>query len=258
MNTAVVTGAAMGIGRAVAERLIADGIHVVAFDRDSEALALGARELGERFQPLVGDIGDWGAHERAGDAAQAAGELRFWVNNAGIDWVGAAHEIDEEHIERGLRVLQLGPMFGSCVAVRRMLPARTGSIVNVSSIQGIAAFPRYFVYDVAKAAVLMATKQIAVDYGAFGIRCNALLPGCIETPMTYTTLPPGLDREEALRREGELAPMLRVGQPEEMAEVVAFLLSDRASYVNGAEIVADGGAVARVFPYPPLDLEGDS
>jgi NAD(P)-dependent dehydrogenase (short-subunit alcohol dehydrogenase family) len=104
----------------------------------------------------------------------------------------------------------------------------------------------------------MATKQIAVDYGPFGIRCNALLPGCIETPMTYATLPPGIDRGEALRREGELAPMLRVGQPQEMAEVVAFLLSERASYINGAEIVADGGAAARVFPYPPLELEGET
>ena len=148
-------------------------------------------------------------------------------------------------------------MFGACVAVRRMLPARAGSIVNVSSVQGIAAFPRYFVYDAAKASILMVTKSIAVDYGPYGIRCNALLPGVIETPMTYATLPPELDRDEALRREGELAPMLRVGQPEEMAEVVAFLLSDRASYVNGADIVADGGAAARCFAYPALDLAGD-
>ena len=219
---------------------------------------LHASEIGPAYEPFVGDIGDWDAHERAADAAEAAGDLRFWVNNAGIDWVGAAHEIDAEHIEQGLRVLQLGPMFGACVAVRRMLPARAGSIVNVSSIQGIAAFPRYFVYDSAKAAILMLTKSIAVDYGPFGIRVNALLPGCIETPMTYATLPAEMDREEALRREGELAPMLRVGQPAEMAEVVAFLLSDRASYVNGAGIVADGGAAARVFPYPPLELQGEA
>jgi NAD(P)-dependent dehydrogenase (short-subunit alcohol dehydrogenase family) len=257
VHSAVVTGAAMGIGRAVAERLVGDGIHVVALDRNADSLASAAEGIGPGFEPVVGDIADWAAHERAADAAQAAGELRSWVNNAGVDWVGAAHEIDAEHIEQGLRVLQLGPMFGCCVAVRRMLPTRAGSIVNVSSIQGIAAFPRYFVYDAAKAAVLMATKSIAVDYGPFGIRCNALLPGCIETPMTYATLPPDLDREEALRREGLLAPMLRVGQPEEMAEVVAFLLSDRASYVNGAEIVADGGAVARVYAYPPLGLEGE-
>ncbi len=258
MRTAVVTGAAKGIGQAIAARLLDDGVHVVAVDVDESALDAARRELGGHFEPLVGDVGDWDTHERAADAAQAAGELRYWVNNAGIDWVGAAHEIDAEHIERGLRVLQLGTMFGACIAVRRMLHARVGSIVNVSSIQGIVAFPRYFVYDAAKASILMVTKSIAVDYGALGIRCNALLPGVIETPMTYATLPPELDRDEALRREGELAPMLRVGQPEEMAEVVAFLLSDRASYVNGAEIVADGGAAARCFAYPALDLEGGS
>jgi NAD(P)-dependent dehydrogenase (short-subunit alcohol dehydrogenase family) len=248
----------MGIGRGVAERLIADGVHVVALDLNAEALASTRSELGERFEPVVGDVGDWDAHERAADAAQVAGDLVHWVNNAGIDWVGAAHEIDAEHIERGLRVLQLGTMYGACIAVRRMLPARTGSIVNVSSIQGITAFPGYFVYDAAKAAILMVTKSIAVDYGAYGIRCNALLPGAIETPMTYSTLPPELSREEGLRREGLLAPMLRIGQPSEMAEVVAFLLSDRASYVNGAEIVADGGATARCYAYPGIDVEGDS
>jgi NAD(P)-dependent dehydrogenase (short-subunit alcohol dehydrogenase family) len=256
VKTAVVTGAAMGIGKAVAARLIADGVHVVALDVNGDALAGARTELGSQFEPLVGDVGDWDAHERAAGAAQSAGELAYWVNNAGIDWVGAAHEIDAEHIERGLRVLQLGTMFGACVAVRRMLPARAGSIVNVSSIQGIAAFPRYFVYDAAKAAILMVTKSIALDYAQYGIRCNALLPGTIETPMTYSTLPPDLDRDEALRREGLLAPMLRVGRPEEMGEVVAFLLSDRASYVNGAAVVADGGASARCYAYPPIDVEG--
>jgi NAD(P)-dependent dehydrogenase (short-subunit alcohol dehydrogenase family) len=254
MISAVVTGAAKGIGRSIADRLIAEGIHVVGVDVDEAGLEGGRLQHGEQFEPVAGDVGEWSAHERAADVAQAGGDLRYWVNNAGIDWVGAAHEVDENHIHAGLRVLQLGTMFGACVAVRRMLPQRSGSIVNVASIQGVAAFPRYFVYDAAKAAILMVSKSIAVDYGSFGIRCNSLLPGCIETPMTYSTLPPELDRDEALRREGLLAPMLRVGQPEEMAEVVAFLLSDRASYVNGAEIVADGGATARCFQYPPLEL----
>ena len=256
MRSAVVTGAAMGIGRAVAERLLADGVHVVALDRDATALREAAAVLGTSFEPVVGDVGEWDAHERAGDVAEQAGDLRYWVNNAGVDWVGGAHEVDASHIDEGLRVLLAGPMFGSAVAVRRMLARRSGSIVNVSSIQGVAAFPRYYVYDAAKAGVLMATKSIAVDYGPFGIRCNAVLPGTVETPMTYDTLPSDLERDEALRREGLLAPMLRVAQPAEIAEVVAFLLSDRASYVNGAEIVADGGATARVFAYPPLELEG--
>ena len=136
-----------------------------------------------------------------------------------------------------------------------MLPRRLGSIVNIASIQGIVAFPRYYVYDAAKAGIIMATKSIAVDYGPFGIRCNAVLPGAVETPMTYSTLPSDLDRQEALRREGLLAPLMRIAQPAEMAELVSFLLSNRASYINGAEIVADGGATARCFAYPVLNLD---
>ena len=254
MNAAVVTGAAMGMGRAISARLIADGTHVVALDVDGDALEAARSELGERYEPLLGDVGDWDAHERAAEAAQAAGDLRYWVNNAGIDWVGAAHEIDAEHIERGLRVLQVGTMYGICIAVRRMLPARAGSIVNISSIQGIAAFPRYLVYGAAKAGMVQMARSVAVDYGRFGIRCNDILPGTIETPMVYASRPPELSREEGLRREGELAPMLRVGQPEEIAEAVAFLLSDRAAFVNGVSIAVDGGSSARCYAYPPIEI----
>ena len=253
MTVAVVTGAAMGIGRGVASRLIGDGYTVVGVDWDAEAIAGAARELGAGLVPLVGDIGDWATHERAADLAGQHGVLTAWVNNAGVDWVGAAHEETEQHIADGLRILLMGPMFGSAVAVRRMLAGGGGAIVNISSIQGVAAFPRYYVYDAAKAGVLMATKSIAVDYGRHAIRANAVLPGCIETPMTYSTLPPDLSREEALRREGDLAPMGRVGQPDEIADVVAFLLSDRASYVNGAQIITDGGAMARCYAYAPID-----
>jgi len=249
---AVVTGAGMGIGRAIARRLVEEGAAVVGVDRNPDALYEAASLIGEKFTPLVGDIGEWQTHARAADLAEQHGELAWWVNNAGIDWVSSAHQATEEHIEHGLRVLLMGPMFGATVAVQRMLDRGAGSIVNVSSIQGVAAFPGYYVYASAKAGLLMATKSIAVDYGSFGIRANVVLPGCIETPMTYSTLPPDLDREEALRREGELAPMRRIGQPEEIADVVAFLLSDGASYVNGAEIPVDGGAIARCFAYPPM------
>jgi len=254
VTVAVVTGTAMGIGLSVARRLIDDGATVVGVDRDAEALKSAAAELGDGLVPLVGDIAEWDTHERAADLAEARGALKGWVNNAGVDLASHAHLASADHIDGGLQVLLHGPMYGGTVAVQRMLRGGGGSIVNVSSIQGIAAFPGYYVYASAKAGVLMATRSIAVDYGPHGIRANAVLPGAIETPMTYASLPPDVERAEALRQEGELAPMLRVGQPEEIANVVAFLLSERSSYVNGTAISVDGGASARCYAYPPLTL----
>src|SRR5690606_29929718 len=151
-----------------------------------------------------------------------------------------------------LAVLQLGPMYGTGTAVRRMLRRKRGAIVNVSSIQAFALWPRYFVYGAAKAAIVGMTRSAAVDYAPYGIRCNAALPGTIDTPMLHETLPADADREEALRREGAVSPMGRIAQPDEVAAVVEFLLSDEASYVSGAEIVVDGATTARGFPTPPI------
>jgi NAD(P)-dependent dehydrogenase (short-subunit alcohol dehydrogenase family) len=252
--SAVVTGAAMGIGLSVARRLAADGYHVVCVDWNAEALEHALGSLGGEASGVTGDIGDWSTHERAADAAEAAGPLRAWVNNAGIDWSSGAHEADAEHIDRGLRVLLNGPMYGTAVAVRRMLAQGGGAIVNVASIQGAVAFPRYYVYGTAKAGVVQIARNVCVDYAQHGIRCNTVLPGTVATPMTDSLLPPGTARDEALRIEGELAPMGRVAQPEELAAAIAFLVSDEASYVNGASLVVDGGSTARCFAYEPQPI----
>jgi NAD(P)-dependent dehydrogenase (short-subunit alcohol dehydrogenase family) len=248
-----VTGAAKGIGKAVAQRLLQEGVAVAGVDIDGDALAAVADEL-PGLIPVTGDIGVWDTHERAADAAQAQGRLAHWVNNAAIDAVGGAHEIDADELARQLQVLQMGPMYGCAIAVRRMIPGGGGSIVNVSSIQGIAAFTGYFAYQSAKAAITMASKGIAVDYAHVGIRCNALLPGTIDTPMTRDLLLEEPDMDAALRKEGEISPLGRVGTAQEMANVVWFLLSDESSYVSGAAVVADGAASARCYTMPPPEL----
>lgn len=241
----VVTGAAAGIGSSVAIECINAGWHVVGVDVDSAGLEYLRDKVGPAFTPHVGDVAVRSVHEDAANAARGVGQLAGWVNNAAIEIPASAHDFEETDLRRVIDVDLIGVAFGCSTAVRRFLVDDAGgSIVNVSSIQAIVGFNRCFTYQAAKGGVEALTRQVAVEYGPHNIRCNSVLPGAVNTPLTRSLL---VDPESAseIAELDALHPLGRMAQPEEIASVVEFLLSDRASFVSGLSMRVDGAAAVR-------------
>ena len=243
-RVALVTGGAAGIGAACVRRLSADGYVVVAADLDES----GARGLAEELAAGRGvvearrvDVTDPVAVENlVRSVVEAYGRLDVVVNSAGI--AGPLTLLPDYPLEDFDRVLRtnLGGTFHTMrAAIPVMRSAGRGAIVNIASIAGSAGFRRHSAYVAAKHAVIGLTKAAAREFGEFGIRVVSVSPGVTATPMTA-----GLP-EEMLKDQLEDVPARRFGRPEEVAAMVAFLVSDEAGYVNGSDHKVDGGRLTQ-------------
>ncbi|NGN68698.1 glucose 1-dehydrogenase, partial [Streptomyces sp. A7024] len=237
-KTALITGAARGQGAAEARLFAELGARVVLGDVLDEEGRKVAADIGPaaaaRYVRLdVADESRWAA--AVDTAVESFGGLDILVNNAGVYASGPLEEETAESFEAVLRVNLLGPFLGIRAALEPMRRAGAGSIVNVSSVAGLMGIARTGGYGASKWGLRGLTKTAALELGEHGIRVNSVHPGVIDTPMVAGVVPPkgaGNHPGVALRR---------VGLPEDVAGLVAFLASDAASYLTGAEIAVDGG-----------------
>jgi 3-oxoacyl-[acyl-carrier protein] reductase len=254
---ALVTGAGGGLGAAISRRLAEDGAHLILNDLDADAAAKVAADIGGEAVPF--DVTDSGAFTAAVDDAVARhGRIDVLVNNAGIvhdrpdvrargmanmaarmegrpvEPTGATSTLTDEQWDRMIKTHLYGTFYGTRAALRHMEPARSGSIVNIASIYGIVGSPGTSDYSAAKGAIVLFTKSVGREVAPLGIHVNAVAPGFIDTPL----LAPMADMREMLELQ---IPSGRLGEAEEVANLVRFLAGDEASYCFGDVLTLTGG-----------------
>ena len=236
-KVAIITGGARGMGAATARLFVEQGASVVIGDLLEDAGKALAAELGDRACFIKMDISQKADWLQAVDAAARFGPLTVLVNNAGILHVASIVDTSEEDYLRVIRINQLGTFLGIQSVIEPMKAAGGGSIINVSSIDGLQSKNGLIAYSASKWAVRGMTKSAAIELGQHNIRVNSVHPGGIKTEMGG-----GEDTPDEIANEFYAShPLPRVGKPHEVAYVSLFLASDEASYCTGSEYAADGG-----------------
>jgi len=248
-RVAIVTGAAMGIGRAAAEAMAGEGAAVVVADIDDqagEAAAAAIAATGGKATFVHTDVTKLSDMEAmAAVAIKAFGGIDILVNNAARALGGVVDEIDEAGWNTTISTNLTSVWRGMRVCVPEMRKRGKGSVINMSSVQALTGFKGWAAYAAAKGGINALTQQSAIDLAPHGIRVNAIAPGTIMTPLNEKIFATHPDPEGLIASWNKAHPIGRFGQPREVAEVVLFLASDRASFITGEIIRVDGGLVVR-------------
>jgi len=239
-KVAIVTGAAMGQGAAIAAAFVAEGASVVVADVAKDEGQALADSLGDRAHFAHHDVSEEASWTAVVEEANARfGPVNVLANNAGVLRFGEIDRGSLDDVELMWRVNQMGVFLGMRAVVPTMKANGGGSIINASSVEGLAGMANCTAYAATKWAIRGMTKCAAMELGGRGIRVNSVHPGMIDTPMTRVH-----GGDAAMEFGASKVPLRRVGHPEDVAPLYVFLGSDESSYINGAEIAIDGGVTA--------------